>query len=196
MTLAAPALGTAPLRPADRRARHARAVAARRAFRLDGYVTLAEAGFDGDYVSPIQMTSGNHCGPLLISKDWLDHPSAATHRAQLLRTGYLPDTPFNRVLDLALRRAGLTRSDVHVSPAFCLLPPRRSTPLPAAHVRASFDAVVRHELMGRRPVALGHDAARALRHFGIPHVAAPHPSSRGGSYDDRAARIATALTAL
>ena len=68
-------------------AAYQRAIAARRAFALPGYPTLAEAGFDGPYVSPIQMTSGALSGPLLMSKDWLDAPSVARHRDELQRQG-------------------------------------------------------------------------------------------------------------
>ncbi|MEL7300929.1 MAG: hypothetical protein AAFM92_11145 [Pseudomonadota bacterium] len=171
------------------------AITARRAFRLPGYTTLAEAGFDGDYVSPIQLTSGNPEGPMLMSKDWLDAPSAMANHAKLSRTGYLPHIPFNRVIDKALALIGLKRSDIYIAPIFCLLPPRRSHPLPAAHARASFEAVTRLELNGRRPVAAGNDSARVLRHFGVPHIATCHPSARGLSFDARAERIAEALSA-
>ncbi len=165
----------------------------RRAFRLPGYVTLAEAGFDGDYVSPIQIVSGNLEGPLLITKDWLDAPSAMAHHAKLSRQGYLPATPFNQVLDRVLALLGMGRGDIHVSPVFCLLVPVRSHPLPPRDARASFDAVVRHEILGRRPVACGTDAARVLRHFGVPHVPTVHPSARGLDFAARAARIAAAV---
>lgn len=171
----------------------ASAITARRAFFLPGYTTLAEAGFDGEYVSPIQLTSGNPDGPMLMSKDWLDAPSARKHHAQLSRTGYLPNIPFNKVIDRALALLGLTRADIYIAPIFCLLPPQRSHPIPAAHARASFDAVTRHELNGRRPVAAGTDATRTLRHFGVPHISTCHPSARGLSFDARAEQIAEAL---
>ncbi|MEL6915163.1 MAG: hypothetical protein AAFP13_11750 [Pseudomonadota bacterium] len=171
------------------------AITARRAFRLQGYTTLAEAGFDGDYVSPIQITSGNPDGPMLMSKDWLDAPSAVANHAKLSRTGYLAHIPFNRVIDRALALVGLARADIYIAPIFCLLPPRRSHPLPAADARASFEAVTRLELNGRRPVALGHDSTRVLRHFDVPHIATCHPSARGLSFDARAERIAEALSA-
>ena len=174
-------------------AQYAQAIAARRAFRLPGYPTLAETGYDGDYVSPIQMTSGNLTGPLLISKDWLDAPSARANHARLSRLGYLADNPFNAVIDRVLNLLSLTRSDIYITPVFHLLTSRRSSTIPPAHARASFDAVGRHELMGRRPVALGTDAARVLTHFGIEHTVAPHPSARIGSYDARAERIAEAV---
>ena len=173
----------------------AAAITARRAFRLTGYTTLAEAGFDGDYVSPIQLTSGNPDGPMIMSKDWLDAPSARAHREELSRRGYLPHIPFNRVLDKALALVGLTRADVYVAPIFCLLPPRRSHPLPTAHARASFEAVTRHELLGRRPIAAGTDSARVLRYFDIPHIETCHPSARGLSFDARAGQLAEALVA-
>lgn len=178
-----------------RATRYRAAIAARRAFRLPGYPTLAEEGFDGEYVSPIQLTSGSLDGPLLISKDWLDAPSARANHARLARFGYLADNPFNAVMDRVLALLGLARRQVYITPVFHLLTPRRSSTIPPAHARASFEAVGRHELMGRRPVALGTDAARVLTHFGVAHVAAPHPSARIGSYDARAARIAEALEA-
>lgn len=178
------------------RAAYQRAVAARRAFVLPGYPTLAQAGFDGDYVSPIQMTSGNLTGPLLISKDWLDAPSARTHREQLEATGYLPTNPFNQVIDRVLNLLTLSRADIYITPIFHLLTPQRSSSIPPAHARASFNAIGQHELLGRRPVALGADSARVLTHFGIDHVAAPHPSARIGTYDTRAALIAEAIRSI
>ncbi|MEN0079764.1 MAG: hypothetical protein AAF753_11700 [Pseudomonadota bacterium] len=174
---------------------YSRAIAARRAFRLPGYPTLAETGYDGDYVSPIQLTSGNAQGPLLMSKDWLDAPSARKHRDELSRTGYLATNPFNQVIDRVLSLLNLTRADIYITPIFHLLTPKRSSTIPVAHARASFDAVGRHELMGRRPVALGTDSARVLAHFNIPHAVAPHPSARIGSYDYRAERIAEVIAA-
>ncbi|WP_299283791.1 hypothetical protein [uncultured Tateyamaria sp.] len=176
-------------------ARYQAAIAARRAFALPGYLTLAEAGFDGPYVSPIQMTSGNLTGPLLISKDWLDAPSAAAHKAELKRTGYLPHIPYNKVIGKVLALLGLTRGDIYITPIFHLLTPKRSSTIPPNHARACFDAVGRHELLGRRPVALGTDSARVLRHFDVDHVTAPHPSARIGSYDKRAHLIAKAVEA-
>ncbi|WP_375280709.1 hypothetical protein [Pseudooctadecabacter sp.] len=174
---------------------YAAAIAARRAFALPGYPTLADEGFDGDYVCPIQMTSGNLTGPMFISKDWLDAPSVRQHRRVLTKQGYLPDNPYNRVMDMVLGLLNLTRADIYITPIFHLLTPQRSSTIPPAHARASFDAVGRHELMGRRPVALGHDSARVLRHFDVPHVQAPHPSARTGTYAAKAEQIADAARA-
>ncbi|WP_247716909.1 uracil-DNA glycosylase family protein [Gymnodinialimonas ceratoperidinii] len=130
---------------------------------------------------------------MIISKDWLDAPSARDHRAELRATGYLPQMPFNRVLDHALGLAGLTRSQIYISPVFCLLPPRRSFALPFRDAQASFEAVVRHEIIGRLPIAAGTDAARVLRAADITHIATPHPSARGLSFAHRAETLATAL---
>ncbi|THH36039.1 hypothetical protein E4Z66_13310 [Aliishimia ponticola] len=174
---------------------YANAISARRRFALPDYPTLADKGFDGDYVSPIQMTSGALDGPLLISKDWLDAPSVDRHRAELQQQGYLRGNPFNRVIDLTLGLLGLRRAQIYITPVFHLLTPRRSSQIPAAHARASFEAVGQYELMGRRPVALGTDSARVLRFFGIDHVTAPHPSARIGSYAARAEQIASAVEA-
>ncbi|MHA6326223.1 uracil-DNA glycosylase family protein [Roseivivax sp. CAU 1753] len=169
------------------------AVARRRRFALPGYRTLAETGFDGAYVSPIQITSGNLEGPMLITKDWLDAPSAIANRPVLAKTGYLPGIPFNQVIDRALALVGMRREDIYITPVFKLLPPVRSHPITSSEARASFEAVTRFELMGRRPIAAGSDAGRVLDHFGIDHIKTIHPSARGLAYRDRAAIIARSL---
>ncbi|EBA08134.1 hypothetical protein [Sagittula stellata] len=171
------------------------AIRRRRAFALPGYKTFAEEGFDGEYVSPIQMTSGNLTGPMLISKDWLDAPSANANRAILTKQGYLPGNHYNRVIDKVLVLAGLVRADIYITPVFGLLTAKRSSVIPAKDRRASFEAVGQHELMDRKPIALGTDAASVLRWFGIDHIETIHPSARGLTFDDRARRIAKALEA-
>ncbi len=171
------------------------AIRRRRTFSLPGYRTLAEEGFDGDYVSPIQITSGNLTGPMLISKDWLDAPSARAHRAVLQEGGYLPGNPYNRVIDRVLALVGLARADIYITPVFALLTAKRSSVIPAKDRRASFEAVGQYELLGRRPIALGTDAASVLRWFGIDHIETIHPSARGLTFDDRARRVAKALEA-
>ena len=182
--------------PLDLAAGYARAIAARRAFRLAGYPTLAEEGFDGDYVSPIQMTSGSLTGPMLVSKDWLDAPSVRRHRDELTQQGYLSTNPFNRVIDKVLALLNLTRADIYITPVFHLLTPQRSSTIPVAHARASWDAIGQHERLGRLPIALGHDAARVLSYFNMPHHRAPHPSARTGTFDDKAHQIAEAIAKL
>lgn len=171
------------------------AIARRRGFALPGYVTLAEAGFDGAYVSPIQIACGSLTGPMLITKDWLDAPSAAANRALLQAQGHLGDNPFMRVIDRALALANLTRAQIYITPVFALLTAARSSVIPLRDRRASFRAVGRYELMGRRPVACGTDAAAVLRAEGVAHIETLHPSARGLSYEARAQRIATALEA-
>ena len=177
----------------DRAALYHYAIERRRAFRLPGYVTLTEAGCDGPWVSPIQISSGNLTGPMLISKDWFDAPSARQHRLLLLQSGYMPDMPFNVVIDRALKLAGLCRADIYITPVFKLLPPKRSHAITAKDARASFEAVTRYELLGRRPIAAGGDAIRVLQHFAIPHIPTIHPSARGMDYDTRATLLAQAF---
>jgi len=177
----------------DRAALYHNAIERRRAFHLPGYVSLTEAGFDGPWVSPIQITSGNLTGPMLISKDWFDAPSAFAHRPLLLQSGYLPDMPFNAVIDRMLALLGLSRADIYITPVFKLLTPTRSHPIRAADARASFDAVTQYELLGRRPIAAGGDAIRVLEHFGIPHIPTIHPSARGMDYETRATLLAQAF---
>lgn len=171
------------------------AIARRRAFSLPGYVTLAQAGFDGDYVSPIQIACGNLTGPMLITKDWLDAPSANANRAILQRQGHLGDNPFMRVIDRALALARLARADIYITPVFALLTAKRSSVIPIRDRRASFRAVGQYELMGRRPIACGTDAASVLRSEGVDHIETLHPSARGLTFEARAQRIAKALEA-
>ncbi len=168
-------------------------VAARRLLRLPGYVTMADAGLDGPWTTPYQITSNAPDGPVLLTYNYLDAPSAIAHRSELLRTGYLAGMPFNSVLDEALGLAGLRREQVYVTHAFHLLPPTRSWAVPSRDVDISFDAVGRHELVGRRVVALGHTAARACSRHGINHTATAHPSARGQSFAQRAKVLAEAL---
>ena len=177
----------------DRAALYAQAIERRRAFHLPGYTSYAQAGFEGPWTCPIQITSGSLTGPVLMTKDWLDFPSAGLHRDVLLQLGYLPGIPFNTVVDKALALAGLTRADIYITPVFKLMPANRSYPISSADVRASLDAVTRHEIMGRPVVAAGQDAVRALRAAGIPHIATPHPSARGQDFDSRARVLALAL---
>lgn len=177
----------------DRVALYNQAIDRRRGFRLPGYATLAEAGFEGAWVSPIQITSGNLTGPMLITKDWLDVPSAIRNARVLLELGYLPGIAFNVVLDAALRLVGLLRADIYVTPVFKLLTPSRSHAIPGADARASFADVTQHELLGRKPVAAGTDAIRVMQHFGIPHVATAHPSARGLDFATRAKTLAKAF---
>lgn len=171
------------------------AIKARRAFRLNGFHTLAHEGFDGDYVSPIQISSGNLTGPMLISKDWLDVPSVRANKEELERVGYLASIKYNKVIDLALEAVNLRRSDIYISPIFHLLVNGRSSPIPASGARASFDLVGRHELLGRRPIALGIDAAATLDYFNVPHIKVVHPSARKFTYAQKAEIIAEAIIA-
>ena len=63
--------------------------------------------------------------------------------------------------------------------AFHLVPDKRSKNVPQRHIDESFDTVTRHELAGRKVIALGDDAAAACARHGVPHRRACHPSRRG-----------------
>lgn len=174
-------------------------VARRKALQLDGYKTLADVGFDGDWVSPYQMAAASKDGPVLVGLHWLDAPSVEANRSDLHRLGYLPKLRFNQVVDRALQLCGLHRGDLYVTQVFHLLPMRQAATIPAADVDSSFDAVTRHELTGRRVIALGSAAARACgRHAARcrDYRALIHPSSRGLSHEDKAVRLAAAITAI
>ena len=91
-------------------------IAARRAFRLPGYLTLADVGMDGEYVTPLQITAHSLTGPVLLGHHWLDAASARQHQAVLRERGYLPGIPFSKVMDRALALCGLTRADTYMTP--------------------------------------------------------------------------------
>jgi hypothetical protein len=168
-------------------------VSRRRALTLAGYKTFADVGLEGEWTTPYHLASCAPDGPVLLTYNYLDAPSAAAHRAELAVSGYLPGMPFNRVLDLALAKARLTRADLYVTHAFHLLPATRSAAISSSDLDKSFDAVGRHECEGRRVIALGEAAARLCRRHGLPHVATPHPSARGLDFARRADAIAAAL---
>lgn len=165
----------------------------RRQLKISGYKTLAELGFDGDYVTPYQMTSCSETGPVLIAYHWLDAPSIEANRTILEKLGYLPGIQFNNVMDLALQFSNLTRSGIYMTQAFHLLPSLRSQRINSRDVDTSFEAVTKHELVGRRVIALGGDASRACDRHGIKHNAVCHPSARGRTNGDKAKEIANAL---
>ena len=174
-------------------ARYAGLVEARRALRIPGYATFADVGLDGPWTTPYQIASGSADGPVLLTYNYLDTPSARRHRAQLLAQGFLPGMPFNTVLDMALAQCGLKRSDLYVTHAFHLLPATRSASIRSTDVDISFDTIARHEVAGRRVIALGAVAARVCARHGIEHVATPHPSARGLSFAQRADALAIAM---
>lgn len=141
-------------------------------------MTLAHVGFDGDWVSPIQKTSNHMTGPVLVAKRWLDAASVNRHRAILERLGYLPEIRFNRALDRTLTSVGLTRGNIYITQACHFLPREdRRQRVPRALMHRSIEAVTRHEVEGRRVIALGGDAQAALKRAGIEYLACPHPSS-------------------
>lgn len=168
-------------------------VKARRGLTLPGYRTFADVGLDGPWTTPYHIAACSPDGPVLLTYNYLDAPSALRHRAQLLASGFLSDMPFNTVLDIALARARLTRRDLYVTHAFHLLPATRSASIRSRDVDLSFDAIARHELSGRRVIALGAVAARACKRHGIDHTATPHPSARGLSFAARAEALSVAL---
>ncbi|MHA7875900.1 hypothetical protein [Roseivivax sp.] len=171
----------------------AAALAARRAFRPAGFTTLDEIGLDLPLVSPYQLSCGSASGPVLVSYNFLDAPTARAHRDRLAREGYLPEMLFNRVLDRALALAGLTRAEVYLTHAFHALPATRSGAVPQRLVNDSFARITRHEIAGRPTLALGRAAAEACATARVPHTALPHPSARGRDIETKARAIAGAL---
>jgi hypothetical protein len=168
----------------------------RRALTVEPYKSLAEIGFDGPWVTPYQITSKSSEGPVLVALYWLDESSILRERPTLQDLGYLPNIRFNTVIDGALARQGLKRSDIYVTQTFHLVPRTRSEQISRAAIRRSFDEVTRFELQGRKVIALGDIAAGECARHHIEHIAVCHPSRRGHTNEKNASEIADALAAL
>ena len=168
-------------------------IARRREFAIPGYKTLADVGLDGKWVTPIQKGSHSPTGPVLVAHYWLDAPSVEPNRGVLEKLGYLPDLPFNQVLDRALEQVGLTRKKIYITQAFHLLPDKLGLPIPSRHIDESFDRITRHEVDGRTVIALGRVAADACRRIEIKAIECVSPSARFGS-DYKVNELAKALT--
>jgi hypothetical protein len=168
----------------------------RRALVIEPYKSLAEVGFDGPWVTPYQISSKSSEGPVLVALHWLDESSIVRERPTLQSLGYLPGIRFNTVIDAALARQGLSRSDIYVTQTFHLVPRARSERISQAAIRRSFDEVTRLELQGRKVIALGEIAAGECARHHIEHIAVCHPSRRGNSNEKNATEIAEAIAAL
>ena len=168
----------------------------RRALKIEPFKSLADVGFDGPWVTPYEIISNSSQGPVLVALHWLDESSILAERTQLQQFGYLPGIRFNVVIDAALERIRLGRSDIYVTQAFHLIPQSRSEQIEAKAIRRSFDEVTRFELQGRRVIALGAAAGRECARHEIKHIAVCHPSRRGYTNEKNAAEIAEAITAL
>jgi len=168
----------------------------RRALIIEPFKSLAEVGFDGPWVTPYQISSKSSEGPLLVALHWLDESSILRERTTLQSLGYLPNIRFNKVIDAALVRRGLSRSDIYVTQTFHLIPRKRSERISKAAIRRSFDEVTRFELQGRKVIALGDIAAGECAQHNIEHIAVCHPSRRGYTNEKNAIEIAEAIAAL
>jgi hypothetical protein len=168
----------------------------RRALVIEPFKSLTDVGFDGLWVTPYQISSRSPDGPALVALHWLEEETIEVQRTVLEKFGYLPDIRFNTVIDMALQRQGLDRSDIYVTQTFHLIPKGRSERIPLSAIRRSFDEVTQYELRGRKVIALGDVAARECTRHQIEHIPVCHPSRRGRSNQQNAAEIAEALEAL
>ena len=108
----------------------------------------------------------------------------------------MPNIRFNTVIDAALARQGMNRSDIYVTQTFHLVPRTRSERISQAAIRRSFDEVTRFELQGRKVIALGDMAAGECARYNIEHIAVCHPSRRGYTNEKNAIEIAEAIARL
>jgi hypothetical protein len=90
----------------------------RRALVIKPFRSLTDVGFDGPWVTPYQMFSKSPDGPVLVALHWLEEETIRIQRPVLEKFGYLPDIRFNTVIDMALKRQGLKRSDIYVTQTF------------------------------------------------------------------------------
>ena len=180
------------------------AVQARKALRVaaipnaaaSGMKSLTDAGWDGDYVAPNQLSSCAFDGPVLVLNNWfgwqeLDALPAET-KLRLRSLGYLEGISTNKWIDRALEIVGLKRSQVYITQACVFLPPSAmGSSIPRLCYAYSIHQVLRLELGGRTPVALGTAAQRACLEADIEFVGTQHPSYQGG--ERRAQEIASAI---
>jgi hypothetical protein len=159
------------------------------------FETLADVELEGDYVSAYQRAAHSTTGPVLLATHWLDGLSARANRDELAAKGFLESMPFNQVLNRVLVILKKSRSDLYVTQCLHLLPKvrRSESRIPRHLLDESFDGVTRHELKGRKVVALGTIAAACCARHCIPCTPTWHPSRRRLSYDDKAAEIAEAV---
>ncbi len=142
------------------------------------WVTLADVGFDGDWISPIQKISNSISGPVLVAKHWLDAESVYLDRPILEELGYLPTIRFNRELDRILECVDRTRADIYITQACHFLPTEdRRKRVPLALMDLSIKSVTQHEVKARNVIALGAEAQAGLSRAGVEFVPCPHPSS-------------------
>ena len=165
----------------------------RRQFSLSGYPSFADVGLEGEWTTPYHISGCSGSGPVLLSYNYLDAPSAIAHRDKLLKHGFIATMPFNRVLDMALLRLKRSRRDLYLTHTFHLLPQTRSQTIPTTAIDASFEAVARHEIGSRHVVALGKAAARVCRRHGLPHTPVTHLSARGVGFEKKAEWLAEAI---
>ena len=104
-------------------------------------------GLDGEYVTPTQIEACSETGICLVSHNWFDVKSVERYaldpeKYRLLKEkGYDESIPFNRVLDLALYKVGLSRKDTYMTQVFHLLPPSQKEPPSDLHIWKSFEAI-------------------------------------------------------
>ena len=151
-----------------------RNIECRRRFSLPGYKSLADMGLDGEYVTPTQIEACSETGICLVSHNWFDVKSVERYaldpkKYQLLKEkGYDESITFNKVLDLALDKVGLSRKDTYMTQVFHLLPPSQKEPPSEGDVWRSFKAITQYEIQGRRVVALGKPARTGLHKIWHP----------------------------
>lgn len=154
------------------------------------FKTLAEAGWEGDYVTPNQISSCSPTGPVLLLDNWIGWDSARRwddeKRKEIKSLGYNPTLETNGRIDGALRelsqRLGwnVERSDIYITQASLFLAPSDSERHPKECYRVSISNVVALETGGRRVVSACSEGTKIMRELGKTEghdfVPCKHPS--------------------
>lgn len=146
---------------------------------------------------PHTKSSNSKDGPVSIAYHWTDEERIIKYRSIYERLGYLPSSRFNTVLSLALAHCNLRREDIYMTQTFHLVPRSRSEKISISAIDQSFDEVTRHEVAGRKILALGDEAfAACQRHRVANAIHVCHPSKRGLTDLAKARLIADGLGEL
>ena len=157
----------------------------RREFKLNNCKSLTDVGFDGEYVTPLQIRARSATGPCLVSHYWfnvvdLEKCRSSPEEYQFLKKcGYARKLRFNQIMNHALDEIGIQREDAYMTQAFHLLPLEGQPK--AKDIWPSFKAITQHEIRGRKVIALGNPAIKACKEFSRENFESfafvPSPSS-------------------
>lgn len=176
--------------------RYAEIVDLRRELKIDGFKTLGDVGCDGHWITPYQKISCSDSGPVLLARSWFNAADVALHQNTLQRLGYLPTLKFNQIMDAALHKAGMARSNIYLTQVLLVLPPDETYKIRQKDYDRSFDAVTRFELEGRNVIAIGSVAKAMCEKYQISYRHVISPSAPGITDEAKTAELSAALQGI